>query len=77
VRIDGADLATLGGHLDGLVVRRDRVTVGYDLAAIAEEATVRGQFVRTALEIPDPDRRQRVLLMGLRAFEDRADLEVA
>jgi DNA repair exonuclease SbcCD nuclease subunit len=77
VRIDAADLSTLGGHLDGLVIRRDRVAVGYDLAAIAEEATVRGQFVRTALEITDPDRRRRVLLMGLRAFEDRADLEVA
>jgi DNA repair exonuclease SbcCD nuclease subunit len=77
VRVDGADLAALGGHLDGLVIRRDRVTVGYDLAAIADEATVRGQFVRTALEIPDPDRRRRVLLLGLRAFEDRADLEVA
>jgi hypothetical protein len=77
VRLDGGDLATLGGHLDGLVIRRDRVTVGYDLAALAEEATVRGQFVRTAMEISDPDRRQRVLLLGLRAFEDRADLEVA
>jgi DNA repair exonuclease SbcCD nuclease subunit len=77
VRLDGGDLAALGGHLDGLVIRRDRVTVGYDLAALAEEATVRGQFVRTAMEISDPDRRQRVLLLGLRAFEDRADLEVA
>ena len=72
VRVDGADLATLGGHLDGLVVRRDRVTVGYDLPAIAEEATVRGQFVRTALEIEDADRRRRVIQLGLRAFEDRA-----
>jgi hypothetical protein len=51
--------------------------VGYDLPAIAEEATVRGQFVRTALEIDDPDHRRRVILLGLRAFEDRADLEVA
>ncbi len=77
VRVDAADLSALGGHLDGLVIRRDRVTVGYDLAAIAEEATVRGQFVRTALEIADPARRRRVVLLGLRAFEDRADLEVA
>jgi DNA repair exonuclease SbcCD nuclease subunit len=77
VRVDGADLAALGPHLDGLVIRRDRVMVGYDLPAIAEEATVRGQFVRTALEIDDPDRRRRVILLGLRAFEDRADLEVA
>jgi DNA repair exonuclease SbcCD nuclease subunit len=77
VRVDGPELATLGGHLDGLVIRSDRVMVGYDLAAIAEEATVRGQFVRTALGIEDEDRRRRVILLGLRAFEDRADLEVA
>lgn len=76
VRVDSADLSALGGHLDGLVIRRDRITVGFDLPGIAEEATVRGQFVRTALEIPDPDRRRRVVLLGLRAFEDRADLEV-
>ena len=76
VRVDGADLASLGAHLEGLVIRRDRVTVGYDLAAIEDEATVRGQFLRTALDIPDPERRRRVVLLGLRAFEDRADLEV-
>lgn len=76
VRVDGADLASLGAHLEGLVLRRDRVVVGYDLPAIAEEATVRGQFLRTALEIPDPERRRQVVLLGLRAFEDRADLEV-
>jgi DNA repair exonuclease SbcCD nuclease subunit len=76
VRVDGADLASIGAHLEGLVIRRDRVTVGYDLPAIAEETTVRGQFLRTALEIADPERRRRVVLLGLRAFEDRADLEV-
>jgi hypothetical protein len=76
VRVDGADLAGLGGHLDGLVIR-NRTSVGYDLEAIKEEATVRGQFLRSALEIPDPERRRRVILLGLRAFEDRAELEVA
>jgi hypothetical protein len=76
VRVDGAELAGLGGHLDGLVIR-NRMSVGYDLEAIKEEATVRGQFLRSALEIPDPERRRRVILLGLRAFEDRAELEVA
>jgi DNA repair exonuclease SbcCD nuclease subunit len=76
VRVDGADLAGLGGHLEGLVIR-SRVSVGYDLGAIEAEATVRGQFLRSALEIPDPERRRRVILLGLRAFEDRAELEVA
>jgi hypothetical protein len=76
VRVDGADLVSLGAHLEGLVIRRDRVTVGYDLPAIAEEATVRGQFLRTALDIEDPERRRQVILLGLRAFEERADLEV-
>lgn len=77
VRVDASDLSSLGGHLDGLVVRRDRVAVGYDLVAIAEEATVRGEFVRTAMAIDDPERQRRVLMLGLRAFEDRADLDVA
>ncbi|HEY7738537.1 MAG TPA: metallophosphoesterase [Candidatus Limnocylindria bacterium] len=76
VRVDGADLVSLAAHLEGLVIRRERVTVGYDLPAIAEEATVRGQFLRTALDIEDPERRRQVILLGLRAFEERADLEV-
>jgi hypothetical protein len=60
------------------VLRTDRVSVAYDLAAIAEETTVRGQFARDATsEIADPELRRRVIITGLRALEGRDDLEVA
>lgn len=78
VQTDVRELTRLGAHLDGLVVRTGRVTVGYDLAAVAAEGTVRGQFARDAQEqIADPELRRRVILTGLRALEGRADLEVA
>ena len=76
--LDLNELQRLGPHLDGLVVRAGRLQVGYDLDAIAAEATVRGQFVRDALaEIADPQVRRKVVLTGLRALEGRSDLEVA
>ena len=77
VQLDLRELGRLGQHLEGLIVR-SRLTVGYDLEAIAAEATVRGQFVRSAAsEIEDADLRRRVILTGLRALEGRGDLEVA
>jgi hypothetical protein len=73
-----AELQRLGEHLDGLVVRAGMVRVGHDVDAIANEATVRGQFVRDATEqITDSEQRRRVVLTGLRALEGRLDLEVA
>lgn len=77
VELDVGELQRLGTHLDALVVRLERVRVGYDLDALAGEATVRGQFVRDAQRIADEERRRRVVLTGLRALEGRADLEVA
>jgi exonuclease SbcD len=75
VQLDLRELELLGPHLDGLVVRPGRLRVGYNLDAIAEEATVRGQFVRSAAaEIADPALRRRVVLTGLRALEGRTDL---
>jgi DNA repair exonuclease SbcCD nuclease subunit len=77
VQLDVRELQRLGQHLEGLVVRT-RLTVGYDLEAIAAESTVRGQFVRSAAsEIADAELRRRVILTGLRALEGRTDLEVA
>jgi DNA repair exonuclease SbcCD nuclease subunit len=77
VQLDVRELQRLGQHLEGLVVRT-RLTVGYDLDAIAAESTVRGQFVRSAgAEIADADLRRRVILTGLRALEGRGDLDVA
>jgi DNA repair exonuclease SbcCD nuclease subunit len=78
VQLDVRELERLGGHLEGLVVRAGRLSVGYDLAGIGAESTVRGQFVRSAIEeIVDPELRRRVILTGLRALEGRGDLEVA
>ena len=77
-RVEARDLARLGEHLDGLAVRIGQLGVAYDLDAIRDEQTVRGQFVRDAAEaIDDADLRRRVVLTGLRALEGRADLEVA
>jgi DNA repair exonuclease SbcCD nuclease subunit len=77
VQLDVRELQQLGPHLEGLVVRT-RLTVGYDLDAIAAESTVRGQFVRSAAsDVTDPELRRRVILTGLRALEGRSDLEVA
>lgn len=66
-------------QLDALVARQGRVTVAYDVERLAEEQTVRGQFVRDVLadhSLGD-DQRRRVLITGLRALEGRGDeLEV-
>lgn len=75
--LDLRDLARLGGELDELVVRIGSLATGYDLDAIAQEATVRGEFVRSASHIEDLSLRRRVTLTGLRALEGRRDLEVA
>jgi len=61
------------------VVRVGRITASYDIPRLAEEPTVRGQFVRDVLQAPelDEDRRRRVLITGLRALDGRRqDLEV-
>jgi len=77
VQVDLRELRTLGGHLDGLLLRSGRLGVGYDLEEIGAQPTVRGQFVRDAGEIEDEERRRRVMLTGLRALDGRKDLEVA
>jgi DNA repair protein SbcD/Mre11 len=78
VTLDLNELQRLGPQLDGLQVRAGRIGLGYDLDVIAAEATVRGQFVRDALEeLGDDQTRRKVVLTGLRALEGRADLEVA
>ena len=77
VRTDGLDC--VAPHLDALVARLGTVRVAYDFTALAEEATVRGQFVRDvqATADLDDDTRRRILITGLRAFDGRTDeLEV-
>jgi hypothetical protein len=58
------------------VVRLQSVRVAYDLAEIAQELTVRGQFIRDVqASVSDPEERQRVIVTGLRALSGRHDLE--
>jgi hypothetical protein len=76
------DLTTddLGEPPPGLlmVARLGRITVGYDFEELAQERTVRGQFVRDVREAPHltEEQRRKVLVTGLRALDGRADLEV-
>lgn len=66
----------LAPRLDHLAVRF-QIGVAYDFESIAQEQTVRGQFVRDvqASDLPE-DEHLRVLVTGLRALEARNDLEV-
>jgi exonuclease SbcD len=66
-------------NLDALVPRLGTVAVAYDFDRLAEEQTVRGQFIRDVLaaEQLGDDQRRRVLVTGLRALDGRGDdLEV-
>jgi hypothetical protein len=73
-----ADFEDLG-DLDAHVVLFNGVRVAYDLETIAREPTVRGCFVRNvraAAGLSEEERR-RVIITGLRALDDRKDLEVS
>jgi DNA repair exonuclease SbcCD nuclease subunit len=77
LRVD--DIAALTAA--GLVVipRVGAVSVAYDVERLAQEQTVRGQFVRDVRDAPDltDDQRRRILVTGLRALDGRTDeLEV-
>lgn len=79
VDLDLADLDGVAAHLgEQLVLRIGRVTPAYDLESLAQEPTVRGQFVRDVLaaEDLDEDERRRVIVTGLRALDGRNDLAV-
>ena len=80
VDLDPAEFASavVAPHLDALSTRVAKVRVAYDLEALAQEATVRGQFVRDveAASDLDDDERRRVLTTGLRALAGHDDLAV-
>lgn len=46
----------------------DQTTTAYDLAAIAAEVSLRGEFVKLAMDIPDEHTRNEVIKMGLAAL---------
>ncbi len=77
VDLPPGDLDALAPQVDGLQVRLGSIHAAYDLAAIAQERTVRGQFVRDVLDSGfSADEQRRVLATGLRALDGRDDLEV-
>ena len=65
--------------LDAWVVRLGDLDYGFDLAAVADEPTVRGRFVRDVMADTSlgDDLRRRILVTGLRAFDGHDDLAVA
>jgi DNA repair protein SbcD/Mre11 len=77
VDLDSSDAADLVHNLHSSpIVRFESVTVAYDLATLAQEPTVRGQFVRDVqASALDDTERQRVIITGLRALQGRQDLE--
>jgi len=77
VDLPPGDLDAVAPQMDGIQVRFGEIAVAYDVEALSHERTVRGQFVRDVLEsgLP-PDQRRRVLVTGLRAFDQSGDLEV-
>jgi DNA repair protein SbcD/Mre11 len=78
VELCAADFEDLGQNLEAPpLVRHHLVTIAYDLTKIAQEATVRGQFVRDVQGSGlTHEERQRVIVTGLRALDGRSDLEV-
>ena len=71
------DLAEVQHSLEGLLIRMGRIRPRFAIENIAKEPSVRGQFVRNVLAaVMDDEKRQRVLMTGLRALEGRRDLEV-
>ena len=75
LRLD--DLRAVPSELVGLAIQVGQLHAAYDFAALAEEPTVRGQFVRDVLAATElsEDERRRVLVTGLRALDGRDDLE--
>ena len=71
------DLSDIGHSLEGLLVRIGKLHPVFNFESIAKEPTVRGQFVRNVMEGEmEPEKRNRVLVTGLRALDGRRDLEV-
>jgi len=76
--IDAEVEQAAGSRLDHLVVRRSKLRVAYDLVALRDEPTVRGQFIRDVVDDAtlDESTRQRIITTGLRALDGRSDLDV-
>ena len=69
--------SVLHESFDAFQVHTGDLHPGYDIVAIRQEPTVRGQFVNDVLkaDLP-PDEERRILITGLRALGGRDDLKV-
>ena len=69
-------LSDVAYSMEGLLIRIGNLHPSLDLVTIAKEPTTRGQFVRDVLRSDIPaDKRNWVLMTGLRALGGRRDLE--
>lgn len=75
--LDEADLRDCLAGFDAYQINTAGLRTGYDLDAIAQEPTVRGEFVRDVRQegLP-PDETRRIIVTGLRALDGRNDLDV-
>jgi DNA repair exonuclease SbcCD nuclease subunit len=72
-----ADLYRAAPRLEALSFRVGELHVAYDLAKLALDRTVRGQFVQDVLAAGlREDDQQAILATGLRALDGRADLRI-
>ena len=70
-----SDLQSAADRLQGVSFRLDKLRHAYDLAKLAEDRTVRGQFVQDVLAAGLSEAEtQTILATGLRALDGRADL---
>ena len=77
VDIKPADLTAAAPWLDAIVARFDSLTDAYNIEELAQEPTVRGEFIRDVQNSDlSEDEKHRVLLTGIRALDGRQDLEV-
>ena len=65
------------GGFDAAQINTSELRQGYNLDAIRQEPTVKGEFVRDVLAAGlAPDEERRILITGLRALDVRNDLDV-
>ena len=78
VDLTASDLEREWEGVEAIRYNTSAVTIAYDLESLANEASVRGQFVRDVINSSDLDdeEQRRIVITGLRAFEGRSDLEV-
>jgi hypothetical protein len=72
------DFADVEHSMEGLLLRVGKLQPSFNFEVIGKEPTVRGQFVRDVMAVADmdPEKRNRVLVTGLKALEGKRNLEV-